>query len=352
MKRVFFYSGLLLVGMLCSQSHLSFFHSEVVHLVTMICLSYIMIDVGLEFVIDKTRVSSYAFDYGVAASAAACPWILCSLYFLGVLHTPWKASLLVAQFAAPTSAGVLFTMLASAGLKETWVFQKARLLAIFDDLHTVLLMVPLQMLFIGLEWRLAIVIMIIGALLATAYFFFDRLLWPTKKKWILGYAVAITFACIAFRHYTSIRIEVLLPAFTLGCLLKNKESVAIFNRSYLDEGIKIVFLFLVGCSLPRVSLESLGYGILIVHVLAITVLSNLGKCFPLACYRDKITFRERLALSIAMFPRGEVGAGVLLIAMSYGLTGSSLVVGSLSLALNLLCTGLFIVAVKQLLSSR
>ena len=41
-------------------------------------------------------------------------------------------------------------MLAAAGLSATWLFRKARILAIFNDLDTVLLMIPLKMLMIGL----------------------------------------------------------------------------------------------------------------------------------------------------------------------------------------------------------
>lgn len=66
-------------------------------------------------------------------------------------------------------------------------------------------------------------------------------------------------------------------------------------------------------------------------------------------YRKEATIRERLALSIAMFPRGEVGAGVLVVSMGYGLGGIPLTVTVLSLALNLLLTGVFIIAVKKLI---
>ncbi len=64
---------------------------------------------------------------------------------------------MVSRFAAPTSVGVLFTMLATAGLSATWLFRKARILAIFNDLDTVLLMIPLKMFMIGLAWQLGIV---------------------------------------------------------------------------------------------------------------------------------------------------------------------------------------------------
>jgi hypothetical protein len=40
---------------------------------------------------------------------------------------------------------MLFAMLAVAGLSATWFFQKARILVIFDDLDTVLLMIPLSL---------------------------------------------------------------------------------------------------------------------------------------------------------------------------------------------------------------
>jgi hypothetical protein len=50
-----------------------------------------------------------------------------------------------------------------------------------------------------------------------------------------------------------------------------------------------------------------------------------------------------------MFPRGEVGAGVLVISLSYGLDRTILAVAMLALALNLVLTGVFIVIVRKLL---
>jgi hypothetical protein len=52
-----------------------------------------------------------------------------------------------------------------------------------------------------------------------------------------------------------------------------------------------------------------------------------------------------------MWPRGEVGAGVLVISIGYGIGGPMLTVATLSLALNLLLTGAFIWAAKRLLRS-
>jgi hypothetical protein len=79
----------------------------------------------------------------------------------------WKESLLAARFAALTSAGVLFSMLAAAVLATTWMFRKTTFPAIFDDLDTVFLMIPLQELFIGFKLQLTgLFILIIIKLMA------------------------------------------------------------------------------------------------------------------------------------------------------------------------------------------
>jgi uncharacterized membrane protein YvlD (DUF360 family) len=53
-----------------------------------------------------------------------------------------------------------------------------------------------------------------------------------------------------------------------------------------------------------------------------------------------------------MFPRGEVGAGMLVLSLSYGIAGPALSVAVLSLALNLLCSGLFVLVIKRLVSPK
>ncbi|MFO0492553.1 MAG: sodium:proton antiporter, partial [bacterium] len=67
-------------------------------------------------------------------------------------------------------------------------------------------------------------------------------------------------------------------------------------------------------------------------------------------YRKETTPRQRLALAIGMWPRGEVGAGVLVVSLGYGIGGPILVIALLSLALNLCLTGLFILTIKKILS--
>ena len=100
-------------------------------------------------------------------TAAGFPWIFVALWFMYVLPEPMKLApaLLAARFAAPTSAGILFSMLEAAGMKETWLFEKARLLAIFDDLDTILLMVPLKLLIVGVQWELSIDLLLVFGLL-------------------------------------------------------------------------------------------------------------------------------------------------------------------------------------------
>lgn len=61
--------------------------------------------------------------------------------------------------------------------------------------------------------------------------------------------------------------------------------------------------------------------------------------------------RERLALSIGMFTRGEVGAGVIFIALGYGLGGPMLIISVLTIVFNLILTGIFVIWVEKLTRS-
>jgi len=161
-----------------------------------------------------------------------------------------------------------------------------------------------------------------------------------------------------------VHLEVLLPAFVLGCMLRRPlghDPHADDAREGHEEGLEdpkeqrvamfvtALFMLLVGLSMPAITSGDVQWSVLLLHVVLITVLLNIGKMFPIFCYSKEATLRERLALSIAMFPRGEVGAGVLVVSMSYGLYGTAITVASLSLALNLLFTGVFITIVKKLL---
>lgn len=387
MKKVLLFSILLIVGLAGSQllgalGSAAPGAQELVRLLTMVALGFIMIHVGYEFEIDRSRLRSYAVDYGVAATAAAFPWIFVALYFVLVMRPPadwtsfdaWKEALLASRFAAPTSAGILFSMLAAAGLSATWHFRKTRVLAIFDDLDTVLLMIPLKMLIVGVRWQLGVIIVMMVLMLWLAWRYLHRLRLPVSWPWVLTYAAVITAVSEViyrgsklFAEAVPIHIEVLLPAFVLGAMLARPEGHDPHSddaREGHQEGpesageqrvatvVSAAFMVLVGLSMPAIQLTAgTSWGSLALHVLAVTLLSNLGKMFPLLMYRREAHWRERLALCIGMWPRGEVGAGVLVVSLGYGIGGQMVTVAALSLALNLLLTGLFIYAVKRLLSA-
>jgi Kef-type K+ transport system membrane component KefB len=401
MKKVLYFSILLVIGLIGSQilpavsGTLFPWLSEIISILTLIGLAFIMIHVGYEFEIDKSNLRVYGWDFVVATTAAVLPWIFTALYFMYFMLPPassgsgdaWSNVMLVSLFAAPTSAGILFSMLAAAGLSATWLFRKARILAIFDDLDTVLLMILLSMIIIGPEWQLLLVVLIMAALFYLAWRFLHLWTIPVIWPWVLIYSVAIVTVTEVI-YYTSkswnsqvpIHIEVLLPAFVLGCIMKrpgghdphhddardgHQEGPEDAGEQQVSTIISAVFIFLVGLNMPSIfnggNLLTIpqtnllatqpmpGIGILLLHILLITLLSNLGKMYPALCYRREANRKERLGLAIGMWPRGEVGAGILVIALGYGISGPIVTVAALSLALNLILTGIFIWLVKRLI---
>jgi Kef-type K+ transport system membrane component KefB len=430
MRKVLVYSVLLLAGLGLSQALpglLGDAHDAVattVRVLTMTGLAFIMVHVGFEFHIDKSNLKQYGWDYVVAFTAASFPWVLVTAYFTFVMLPPetwgdpatWKETLLAGRFAAPTSAGVLFSMLAAAGLGATWLFRKARILAIFDDLDTVLLMIPLKMLMVGIAWQLGLIVVVMVSLLGMGYLWLHRVRLPVTWGWVLFYAAVIVGVSEALYAGSKIvdpsvpiHIEVLLPAFVLGCMARPRGTTAssteaaesalheILERPSEKRAATVVsaaFMVVVGLSMPSIfggpDLEhpaptpaslhaaapassvddplvhggaveakykstvtaaqpALGWGMIAAHVLILTVLSNLGKMFPLFCYRREVHWRHRLAVAIGMWPRGEVGAGVLVLSLGYGIGGPVVTVAMLSLALNLTLTGVFIFVVKRLI---
>ena len=350
MIKVVTFSALIILGILFSQYvDLAAYRSSIQFL-TLSALAYIMIEVGLEFTINKNQLSSYGKDYLIAMTAAAFPWILCTLWIWFYFDINLAQATIVGRFAAPTSAGILFTMLAAAGLATTWVFKKARILAIFDDLDTILLILPLQMIHVGLRWHALILVSMIALILWLAYRFLHRLKLPIQRHWLMVYAVLLTLLCELFEKNLFINLEVLLPSFALGCILyhphDSQQSTTHHTEPawerYLDSSIKFIYMFLVGCALPKIIFGQIDGWLLAGHVLALTCLSNIGKLYPMFCYKQEASLRERIALSVAMWPRGEVGVGVLLISMNYALPELVVQIAGLSLTLNLLLTGFFI----------
>lgn len=372
---------LLMVGLLLSQvlptvmgeSYATL--SEVVYILLGTCLAFIMINVGREFELDKSNVGSYIKDYCVAMLAAAAPWILIAIYYVLFLlpsdlwssGDAWKETLLLSRFAAPTSAGILFSMLAAIGLQRSWIYRKIQVLAIFDDLDTILLMIPLQIAMIGLHWQMGVILFVVIGLL---WFGWKKMSsYSMRQDWwaILIYAV-IVFGVIhaiylvtkkLFGADDALHIEVLLPAFVLGMVIKreHKESKSDEN---ITTAISLLFMLLVGMSMPQISASAHAvgdsimasqpmpsWGVIALHVVVVSILSNIGKLVPMLFYRNH-SIKERLALSIGMFTRGEVGAGVIFIALGYSIGGAALLISVLILVLNLVLTGVFVLIVKRL----
>ena len=440
----------LLVGLTLSQLIGSWFEPEayaawrtMVKICTMFCLSYIMIHVGYEFDIDKTQLGAYGKDYLIAMTAAGFPWLFVAGWFIFVLPhpLPWDDALVAARFAAPTSAGILFSMLEASGMKDTWLFKKARVLAIFDDLDTILLMVPLKVIKTGLKWELAIDLTVLVVLLGLMWVYMHRIKIPCSWRATACYAALVTTVCEVVHFVThsheidpydvvdTVHLEVLLPAFAVGVLARCghhsqaplppamprqrahsyreklarrgsllREQLSRDESEDVNSAISAVFMALVGLSMPALfgadasaaggghrmllasstssgsdvnatldeyaynaSLDtsSSGSGVLqpaaalsaaqlVLHVLCVSVLMVLGKLFPTFCYRDEADMRTRFALSLGMCPRGEVGAGVIVMSLGFGIGGSAITVAVICLALNLVASSLFILAVKKL----
>jgi Kef-type K+ transport system membrane component KefB len=329
-------------------------------------LAYIMIEVGLEFIIQKKKWKSYLLDYGVASLAAGLPWFFCFLYFLRFSSDSWKESLLLARFAAPTATGILFTMLGLAGLGMTWLFRKVEVLVILDDLDTIIFLIPIQFLLSGGRLELIFIAFVMIILLILGWRYMHTLKLPASRPWLFFYALiigAITeWLVISF----GLEIEVLLPAFTLGLILrhppeKRKES-HIHEHAFIepqkkggifaDRSIKFLFMFLVGLLLPEITFTVSTLKNLSLHVIAITLLMNLGKLAPIFFYKKEATLRKRIAVSVSMMPRGEIGAGILSIALGHGIKGLMAQAATLSLAFNMFLTGFFIWIVMWLLKDK
>ena len=386
MKKVLSFSLMLMVGLVLSQLLPLFMgdsYGELKHMVEVmlgICLAFIMINVGREFEIDKSNVKVYVKDYLVAMLAAALPWIFIAAYYVFALMPQewwgmgdtWKETLLLSRFAAPTSAGILFSMLAAMKLQKSWIYQKAQTLAIFDDLDTIILMVPLQVAMIGtLNWQMMAMLTAIFGMFFIGWKYMSRFEMPQNWYAIFTYAVLVygstyliyTVTKHFFGDKGAVHIEVLLPAFIFGMVIKNRH-IEGKSEEVVSSLISIVFMLLVGMSMPLIDLggstpaaeesESLiatipmmsGWQIAL-HVLAVTLLSNLGKLAPMLFYRDR-SLTERLALSVGMFARGEVGAGVIFIALGYNIGGPVLLISVLALVLNLILTIGFVYWVKHL----
>lgn len=384
MKKIFLFSIFLILGLIGSQTIPNIIGSGLfsnmkygLDAMLYICLAFIMINVGREFELDKKQWRGYTQDYFIAMATAAFPWLFICIYFMFLMPDgsfsnwdAWKENLLLSRFAAPTSAGILFTMLAGAGLRKSWIYKKTQVLAIFDDLDTILLMIPLQIFMIGMKWQLGIIILIVIVLLYVGWKQLNKFNLHQGWKSLLFYSLILVIFCQGLYIITksmfgvdsAIHIEVLLPAFVLGMIMRTQHITCPVDQK-ISLSISYLFMFLVGISTPLFlgidfnaasgsgnaidAVPAMSWGEIAVHVLIVSALSNIGKMFPVFFYRDH-SLTERMALSIGMFTRGEVGAGIIFIAIGYNLGGPLLIISLLTIVLNLILTGFFVVIVKRL----
>ena len=156
-------------------------------------------------------------------ATAALPWFMIAIYYVFILLPPdywnsweaWKENLLLSRFAAPTSEGILFTMLDAIGLKSSWIYKKIQVLAIFDDLDTIILMIPLQIMMIGLRWQLIIVVVIVFMLLAAGWQQLNNTTGVRTGKrscsirlsyfWLRRYSISVARSCTERREVSILR---------------------------------------------------------------------------------------------------------------------------------------------------
>merc|ERR1712206_35423 len=167
---------------------------------------------------------------------------------------------------------------------------------------------------------------------------------PHSWPWVLMYAFIIGTALWLlegltreFSHCTWIFvIAVLIPSFTLGCItydpkMETSQSYKhieielteefIERQEYIDSHAPCMetfmgcaFMFFVGLSMPSLTaLNGLTTSAVIVHVGALNILMLLGKMVIYFFYSNETNKTMRLALSLAMCPRGEIGASVIII---------------------------------------
>ena len=221
------------------------------------------------------------------------------------------------------------------------MYRKIQVLAIFDDLDTILLMIPLQIAMIGLQWQMFVVVAIVTLLLVAGWRKLGH--YDLRQDWksILLYAVVVfaltqgLYALTAslFGESGGIHIEVLLPAFVLGMTMRHRHVDSAARRA--SSFVSFLFMFLVGVSMPLFigaarrgivrpifgdgSQPMMSWGMIAVHVLDRLAAVESRQALSVFFYRDR-KLSERRAL-IGMFTRGEVGAGVIFIALGYNLGG-------------------------------
>ena len=89
MRKIILFSLFLILGLICSQTLPTMVGVEkfaaaktTLDVMLYTCLAFIMINVGREFELDRSRWRSYTADYFIAMITAAAPWLLICIYYM------------------------------------------------------------------------------------------------------------------------------------------------------------------------------------------------------------------------------------------------------------------------------
>ncbi len=404
MIRVVAYSLMLALGIVLSQvfgglpfpTHYPF--QVAVNFITIVCLGFLVIRLGLEVSLNYKNLRQYKTDAVVAFLSASFPWLLCAFYFVYAFdHAPtisnrdiWKESLFLSRFAAPTSLGVLVAMLGVAKFKTSWLGRKLRTLVILDDIDTIILMIPLKkMMLKGLGIDTFLTVAMLGAIGWLGWKRSRAYRLPLRWPWLLAYALLLTLGTEFIYYWTTatpsvtLHIEVIFPAFVLGAVIAYPRGGFDTLHAIHDEVgekrattvITCLFMLFAGMLMPPLipdgthCLTELMLGVdapdcnsiwnwkfgsmhlstLLYHVTIVSILITMGKMVPIFFYREEASFGDRFALAMGMCPRGELGTGLLVVSLSLltVVENSILTVAALSLAVNILLTGPFVLAVRN-----
>ena len=172
-------------------------------------------------------------------------------------------------------------------------------------------MIPIQILMIGMRWQMFVIIIVAILLLWIGWKKMKSFSLRQDWKSILFYSFLLfLFIEVLYRLTThfygsggSIHIEILLPAFVLGMIMKGDHTVVPKRQEVrVSNIISYVFMLLVGISMPLfigVDYDALGlltssvinqipmpgWDVIAIHVLLITLISNVVKLFPMFFYR-------------------------------------------------------------------
>ena len=124
-----------------------------------------------------------------------------------------------------------------------------------------------KMMVLGFQPKLVILVLAVVAFLAAAYFWIHWLNVPTGNGCIALYAILVWLITFAFDYVTDLHLEVLIPAFALGCIIKSNHLHGSADyettthplkqghdwEAVLDAVVKGGFMLLAGMAMPRIA---------------------------------------------------------------------------------------------------